>query len=179
MKCSLEEVIIEDKKEKDYIKTLVYTLLGLLLLLLAFGAYVNREQIAKYSIYIVQSGSMRPALREGDLIFTYKSDDYSKNDIITFKSLNKQVITHRLIDVLDNGNYRTKGDYNSVVDIDEVSKKRVLGEYLFKIPLIGYLFNFIKSDVGLILLVFVPCTILIYEEIKKIKSEIKKLKSKK
>ncbi|MBU0963771.1 signal peptidase I [Patescibacteria group bacterium] len=131
----------------------------------------------------VKSGSMNPAIKTGSLIFTHPLDDYQVDDIITYRSQGeKELITHRIIQIsrLDNQiSYRTQGDANDSPDSYLVPKRGVAGKVFLSMPILGYIISFAKTTLGIILLVVIPATIIIYEEICKIKKEYKKIKKKK
>jgi len=60
-----------------------------------------------------------------------------------------------------------------------VREEEVLGRVLFSIPYLGFLVNFFQQPLGFILLIVVPATIIVSDEIRKISREIIKLKNKK
>ena len=132
-------------------------------------------------MYIVRSGSMAPAIKSGDLIFSKKQDTYSIGDIITYiprgESKNIESITHRIIDLKDS-NFITKGDANPSEDSESVTPKQVKGRYVFRVPFFGYLVAFAKTTPGFIFLIIIPGTIIIYSEIQNIILEIKKRRRK-
>lgn len=132
-------------------------------------------------LYSVQSGSMKPSIYPGDLIIIHASSDYNVGDVITFNNGQENgktiAITHRIVE--KNGDsYTTKGDFNSVPDITKVRVESIIGKYLFRIPLLGYPVSFAKTVPGFVLLIVIPLTIVIYEEIRKISDEIKKKREK-
>lgn len=124
--------------------------------------------------YVVQSGSMEPAIGLGSIIVTYPSGFYSTGDVITFlrNGDSKNLITHRVEarlfpDGINNDPvYLTSGDANEDFDTGNVKHKDVIGEAVLTLPYLGYIANFAKSPWGFILLVIVPATIIVYEELK-------------
>jgi len=140
-------------------------------------------------VYSVQSGSMRPTLPPGSLIIVKSVDYYRPGDIITFKAENNysnqkdsQVITHRLIEVREakqGVEYLTKGEANAIPDVELVKRDLVFGKVIFSIPLLGFPVAFTKTLPGLIFLIVVPATIIIYNEILNIKREVTALFKKK
>ena len=125
--------------------------------------------------YIVQSGSMEPAIMTASLIFSASSETYSAGDVITFHAGNRTV-SHRITSVIQsNGaeaSYITKGDANKDPDIGAVAHNQVVGKVIFTVPYLGYVADFAKTPHGFILLVIVPATIIIYEELKFISTQI-------
>lgn len=137
-----------------------------------------------YRIFSVMSGSMEPAIPVGSLIVVKPTVEYQKDDIITFKSTQKEgdFTTHRIDEVRDvDGlkSYITKGDANEMPDFESVDAERVVGREIFTIALAGYVLWFVKTLPGLIIIIIIPALIIIYDEMDKIKKEIKKFKNKK
>ncbi|OQB06338.1 MAG: Signal peptidase I W [bacterium ADurb.Bin212] len=135
-----------------------------------------------YKVFSVMSGSMEPAIPVGSLIFVQPSAIYAMGDIVTYapSDLNnkKDTTTHRISGKeLINGVvfYSTKGDANNTNDSVKIKQDQLVGKYIFKIPYLGYLLSFIKTLTGLVLIVIIPATIIIYEEFRKIANEAKNI----
>lgn len=134
-------------------------------------------------VKIVQSGSMEPAIKVGSVVVIKPSKKYDVNDVITFgKDTKKDVpTTHRIVDerVLSGTTlYTTKGDANENKDIKEVREGEILGKVLISIPYLGYLLDFAKKPIGFALLIGIPATIIVVDEIKNIWKETKKMRRK-
>ncbi|MFC1750802.1 signal peptidase I [Pseudomonadota bacterium] len=140
-----------------------------------------------YRPFVVLSGSMQPAIETGSVVFVLpKPFGYSVGDVITFSRGRDQVTTHRIVGLeqLDkNLVYKTQGDANSAPDSFTVAQDQVIGSVAFTVPYIGYLGSIAQKPQGFILLVIIPATIVVYEELKnlfrEIKAQLNKLKSKK
>lgn len=132
--------------------------------------------------YVVQSGSMEPAIKTGSVIFSFPSKSYNQGDIITFtpSGSSKNLVTHRIEAKLYSDSpakdpiYLTSGDANEDFDRWEVKNEQIVGKVALTIPYLGYLVDFAKKPQGFILLVIVPATIVIYEELKNLLKETKK-----
>jgi signal peptidase len=143
----------------------------------------------------VQSESMKDTLNKGDLIIDKKVDveDLKVGDIISFltKEQDKTVIvTHRIIEIKEEGGYKsfiTKGDNNPLADENDVTFVNVIGKYSgTRIPYLGLIIDFLKSQIGFLLFIIVPLfvvfiyllynfiTIIIEENKKKLTSLSKK-----
>jgi signal peptidase len=141
----------------------------------------------QYRLFSVQSGSMRPTIPLGSIIVVWPQKDYQKDDIITFGSEAnlKNTVTHRVVEVskdndLGTVNYRTKGDANNAPDTELIRSGRVVGKVVVHIPYLGYPVTFAQTQVGLIVLVIIPATLIVYSEISSIKNELASMfKSKK
>ena len=101
--------------------------------------------------FIVQSSSMRPVTRAGDVAIVAAINDKTriqKGDVIAFRAsgTQKKTIIHRVIDEGPNG-FITKGDANERADANPVTAQRVIGIYRFNIPLIGFFFEGLRRVV--------------------------------
>jgi len=166
-------------------KLLSAAILIFLMLVALLVAGSNLGLPGSYKIYSVQSGSMEPAIKQGSLVFVKQTEEYAAGDIITYLSErrdgNKIEIsstTHRIAKVSETEGikqYFTIGDANEVEDPFPVSEERVVGKVDFSIPLIGYVVNFSRTLYGIIFLIVIPATIIVYSEILNIKNEAKRL----
>ena len=136
-----------------------------------------------YKVMTVISGSMEPKIKMGSVVVVKPAADYKIGDIITFGpySKTKSPTTHRIYDIKVEGGqpvYITKGDANNAPDTREVSQKDVIGKVLFDVPYLGYAVDFAKKPIGFSLIIIVPAAVVIYDEIRKIYKEAKRLKRK-
>lgn len=133
-----------------------------------------------YKLYIVESGSMEPAIKTGSVVIVKSSSNYRVGDIITFSSGGKnKTTTHRIRDlevVTGKTYYITKGDANNAEDTSKVPQDKVIGKVLATVPYAGYLIAYAKQPIGFLLLVIVPSAIIILEEAGKIWKEIHPVK---
>lgn len=135
-------------------------------------------------VKIVQSGSMEPAIKVGSVVVIKPSKKYDVNDVITFGKDTKVDVptTHRIIDervVSGTTLYTTKGDANEDKDIKEVRDSEIIGKVLISIPYLGYILDFAKKPIGFALLIGIPAVIVIYDEVRNIFTETKKMRRKK
>lgn len=132
-----------------------------------------------YKLYTVQSGSMEPSIKTGSLAVVIPSNTYNVGDVITFTdSANAKTTTSHRIVSINETSFQTKGDANENIDAAFVSKNNVIGKVLFSVPYIGYPIGYAKTLPGLIILIVIPATIIIWEEMKKLKKEWLKMKQK-
>jgi len=133
----------ETKKITLSSKLLSFVFFSLLLAVLV-------SMIIGYRALVVVSGSMSPALDVGDVavINTRVSpSDVVEGDVIAFY-LSRDLIIHRVVRVLNTSSgikYLTKGDANENPDPFRVSQSALLGKYVFKIPLVGYLWIYLMQ----------------------------------
>lgn len=128
----------------------------------------------------VQTESMKGTVDPGDLIFctlTEIDDEFQKDDIVTFPiEINgEQVLnTHRIVEVVEDNNiiyYRTQGDNketNPEPDTDLQTSSTIVAKYTgTKIPGLGNVLSFIRTQLGFFLCILLPMIIFfIYEGIR-------------
>ena len=127
------------KKLKDIIFKIIYVLI--IIYLLVFIPYFWGKKPL-----VVISGSMQPILQVGGILYYEKIDidDFKKDDILVYE-LNEHIISHRIVDINENG-FLTKGDNNKSIDTYEVSKSQVIGKGTnWSIPYIGYYADFVYN----------------------------------
>ncbi|MFA5169072.1 MAG: signal peptidase I [Candidatus Omnitrophota bacterium] len=152
------------------------TIVALLVIISAFPVTGN------YKFLVVESGSMNPAIRTGSVVMVKPAEEYKIGDVITFNTESRieGTITHRIQDmvvVAGEVKYITKGDANEDPDPREVQESDIVGKVLLSIPLAGYAVNFAQKPIGFALIIIVPASVIIIDEIKKIYLELKKKKN--
>ena len=118
---------------------------------------------------VAHGGSMRPAINVGDLavIKRVNPSQIHVGDMLTFHR-RRQVVTHRVIEVLSNGDFITKGDANDAPDTEPVPKSDVIGKAIFIVPYVGYVVHYAGTFWGLVFLVWIPAAALIAMEVRSI-----------
>lgn len=127
------------KKLKNCIFKILYVLI-LVYLILFIPSFWGHKPL------VVISGSMEPTLKVGGILYyeEINLDEFDKDDILVYQ-LNKHTISHRIVDITDNGFY-TKGDNNTSIDTYEVEKAQVIGKGTnWSIPYVGYYADFIYN----------------------------------
>lgn len=114
----------------------------------------------------VQSDSMDPTFKEGDLIFvttTKSSDIFKENDIVTFRAIidGKQVLnTHKIISFTTQGNtryYTTQGDNETFADANTITAGDIVAKYTnHKFTGAGKVMDFFQSQLGFLLCIVMP-----------------------
>ena len=95
-----------------------------------------------YSALIVISGSMEPEISVDDLILIKSQDEYTLDDIVTYKTTNS-LVTHRIIRI-DEEKIYTKGDSNNTED-DPIKVEQIYGKVVYNIKGIGKVISFITK----------------------------------
>jgi len=139
---------------------------------------LDGQKPEKLGAYVILSGSMEPQLPVGSVVISQSSPTYEIGDIITFKQEGQgdKLVTHRITQKTTvNGEviFNTKGDTNEEEDVGVVKQSQVAGKEVLTLPHLGNVVNFAKTPQGFVILIVVPATIVIYEELKTIFNEIK------
>lgn len=134
-------------------------LLVIVTLLIIVGAYyliqikvLNNDyaNIFGYTFFEVATGSMADTIQIGDAVVVELTKNVKENDIIVYKE-DDDFITHRLIEINENGDFVTKGDANNTED-KPISESQVLGKVICIIPKLGIWRRAILSPQVLILI---------------------------
>ena len=140
---------------KNIIRRVVLIVLGIVLGVSVYN--MNASAVGKNDMpmpfgvgcAVVQSGSMEPALSIGDLLFVTQQGDYSVGDVVVYQSENILVV-HRIVSI-SNDTVITKGDANNAADAP-FSAQNIKGKVVVSIPVLGYLVDFVKTPLGILLL---------------------------
>lgn len=125
----------------------------------------------------VYTGSMEPAIPVGGIVIIkpVNPETLREGDIICFQLSESTSVTHRIINVTDEG-FKTKGDANEDPDQGIVEKEDIIGKVIFIIPFIGYLGYFVRTPLGFILLIILPAGLIIIIETGNIAKGLRKQK---
>jgi signal peptidase len=133
-------------------------------------------------IKIVKSGSMEPTIRTGAIVVDKPETTYQVGDVVTFGADTKTQIptTHRILAISGEGAgalLTTKGDANNAQDPVQTPVSAVHGKVLFSVPYLGYILNFARQPLGFVLLIGLPATLIIFDELVAIWGEVKNLRA--
>jgi len=166
------------KKLAKIIQITVYIVIivvGLFLVITLFPVKGN------YQIKVVLSGSMEPTIHTGSIVVIKPAEQYNVGNIVIFgKDTAKDVpTTHRIVSsravegiIL----FTTKGDANKSPDTTEIRLSDIHGRVLFSVPYLGYVINFVKKPFGLVLVIVLPAIFIVYDEVRKIVKEVRRMK---
>jgi signal peptidase I len=148
----------------NLVTTGIAIIIGMIILLLLFFKFVPG-----YGFYVVQSGSMVPAIGVGNLVFTGPPGTVKIGQIVTFQ-VEGEIVTHRIVSI-EGDQIVTQGDANKSPDPRSISAADIRGTYLFQIPGIGNLTDFATTKKGWFILVIIPSIILVLLLVKEILKE--------
>lgn len=181
---------MKSRKIKRFFSNAAYYLFSAILLVLIIMVISSRAsggepQLFGYQLKTVLSGSMEPTFKTGSLILVERIKDarnLKKNQIITFKKDEKNLVTHRIIEVIKQGDkvfYRTKGDRNEDPDMQPVLSNNVVARYSgVTIPFIGYVLEYASKPIGIAILLIIPGLFLLGFSGFTIRAAIKELEEK-
>jgi signal peptidase len=119
----------------------------------------------------IQSGSMVPIFRKGDLVVVTRvpASALKAGDVVTFinPANTRQTITHRLIRVPTrmSPDFQTKGDANPAAD-KPIAAAAIQGKVRAGIPKLGFGLDFVRRPLGLVLLIYIPALLICIHEIR-------------
>ena len=142
---------------------LVAFILALIIVLIA-RISGSTPSVFGHSILRVETGSMEPQLKVGSIILVKKVDPATlkKGDVITYYGqeppVTGQLVTHQISEEprQEDGKYYfiTKGLANTLSD-PEFDDSHLYGKVVYKIPILGTLYDFFSSPFGLIAFIVV------------------------
>ena len=157
---------------------------NIILIALSSANKISVVNILGYKSYIIKTNSMEPTISINDVVITkkVKKEKIKKGDVITFLQ-DGEVITHRITQIDDNGNYTTKGDNNNIEDIFKITYENIEGKHILTIPYLGKIVQALDNKIvfliiTLIILIFMFITILNQEK-RENRREKKKIEDKK
>ncbi len=144
------------------IKLMLFTIL--LVLIIPAVIYVHPRIIGADDAYIVLSGSMKPTIYPGDMVFAraVTPKDIIEGDIVV-ANMSSRLYTHRVIDKIDSDEnilFRLKGDANEDPDPSYIEGSRIIGKVALILPT-RYFYN--KSSY--LVFVLIPLVLLVFYQI--------------
>lgn len=191
------EAIEKKNHKKNIIKAVIKNILYILGIITLYNIFLisisslnqtEANKVGGYQAYIITTNSMEPNIREGDVIIIKQCDEQTlkEGDIITFRNSKNEFVTHRIISIEEEQNeklYVTKGDNNTIEDLEKISFNAIEGILILRVPFLGNILLLFRNRIYLILLVLVMILIYLYtrkrEEKKRIRREKKRIEDKK
>lgn len=159
---------------------LVVIIYNILLIVISEIDGMKKFNIFGYQSYIIISNSMQPELSEEDVVIVkqIEEDKIKINDIITYIKDGKS-ITHRVIGITEidgHKEFKTKGDNNSLEDLESINYEQIRGKVIFKIPLLGKIIQFMKDQIIILIIILICLIAFLLNMQKRDKQEIRKRK---
>ena len=154
------------KTLKNVLKVLATTFLVLLVTISVYTFVVtdimkkDYVNVFGYTYFVVASGSMSGEIEVNDIVFVKITDDIKLNDIVTYKSDDGAIITHRLIS-MKNNSYVLKGDANNLAD-NPIKKDQIIGKVSLVVSP-----SFILKSIAVFLILFIFLALINFDGIVK------------
>ena len=162
-----------ENKGRKIVSIIINVILVIAIVLAALCTYVSFvstsgngvPNILGTAFFSVKTDSMYPTLLPGDLVVGKLVKDPTtlrKGDIITYWTIingERALNTHTIHEIYDGGEhiyFRTKGDNNTAADPSTVHESEVVSQYVFRIPGLGKVFDYLQTSTGFLLVVVVP-----------------------
>lgn len=167
----------------------IVLIFALLITLIVFSSEKNNgvSNILGYMPLTVESDSMNPTFKKGDMILCKEIDDVNdlkKDDVITFWTLidGKRVKnTHRIVEVnnVDGSvSFITRGDNNSADDEVPAYSSDIIGKWTdVKISGFGKVLDFLKTKKGFFICIIIPLAVFFLFELYKFIATIIEVKN--
>lgn len=118
--------------------------------------------ILGYSSAVVVTGSMEPNISVNDLVVIHKESGYAVGDVITYVSQNNNLVTHRIMEITEEG-FMTQGDANNTIDIEApIRLENVVGKVVCTVPAVGAAIDMIRTPLGMMCLVLACFVLLVW-----------------
>lgn len=130
------------------LKKTVHVLSNICYIMITIYILIIAPRLFGYYPIVVLSGSMKPSYNIGTIAYykSIKKNNIKVNDVITFHSNGKQIITHRVNKIIDS-KFETKGDSNNSKDPNLVEYKDILGKVAsITVPYLGYFISFVGKN---------------------------------
>lgn len=160
MKYDLES--INKRKENIKIAKKVFEVIAIILIyniiLIAISSAnkINIINIFGYKSYIIKTNSMEPTISINDVVIAKKveKEQIKTGDVITFLQ-DGEVITHRITQIDDNGEYTTKGDNNNIEDTIKINYEDIEGKHILTIPYLGGLVQALDNKIVFLIITLI------------------------
>lgn len=172
-KTTNPETVKEKRTGRQKASLAVNIVLAVALVIAALCAYVSFvsksgngvPNILGVEVFSVQTDSMYPVLKPGDLIIDKAVKDPSKlrvGDIITYWTVingERVLNTHRITAIYDGGDhliFQTKGDNNTIEDTLTVHEAEVVGKYAGRVGGVGKVVDYLQTSTGFLIVIVLP-----------------------
>ena len=127
------------QKIKSFLTIIIVILLFMILANVLYSKFIKKDKVISLlgkSFFVVETGSMEPNIKAGELVIITQKDKYDVNDIVTIIDDEDYIYTHRIV-YEDEKNVITKGDGNSIDD-ESISKEHIIGKVIYHSKILGY-----------------------------------------
>jgi signal peptidase len=148
------------------VRLLSYAVLGALIGVALLVATATLPVLFGYHTYVINGGSMAPALKAGSVAVSKPTSPYDLEigDVIARReSPDRPPVLHRIVDftVVDGQRlFVTQGDANRTPDPEPVAFEGTGDKVVFSVPYAGYILQYAGSGLGRLLVTGAPLALL-------------------
>ena len=182
----MKETIKVLRKIASYIEWTILLVGALLLFYIFFNTLQGKAvNICGYNVLHVVTGSMEPTITTNEYVLVRKTDvnTLETEDIIAYYSEESDIkgmpVIHRIVEVLPDGRFKTKGDANEVADTLPVRGEQVIGKYRGRVGVLNFISSFMDFKKILMVLVIIPMFLASIYEANTIRKLTKKVREEK
>jgi len=111
--------------------------------LVAYGLMDNRW----YKVVAVEGNSMAPAFHAGDAVVITRPPGHVEVGMVLMLEVDGDLVTHRVVEVEDDGSFVTKGDANDEPDDYSLAESiHVVGRVRLHVPGLGELIRSVQGE---------------------------------
>jgi len=169
------------RRKRAFLSGIIWTACACLVLIIGLLAFIHFSN--NYGLYVVRSESMARAVNLGDLVVTGPVGDLpgATNKIkigsVIAYTTDKGTTLHRIVGITNDGLFLTKGDRSEASDPVPVELSQIVGLYIFHIPYLGRIADFVRTPLGWCMSIILPTCIIVFLIVVEIVREIKKYRS--
>ncbi len=89
------------------------------------------------ALVVLQSDSMAPTFRRGDLVVVRRAAHYAVGQPVLYRGSRLDAIFHRIVGYDAQGRLVLQGDANAYTDPDHPTPEAIVGRYWFAVPRLG------------------------------------------
>lgn len=182
--------IYRSKSEAKVLKNLISIFIFIIIIITIYNAFLvyvsknseKQEYIHGFKAYKVESNSMEPELKTGDVIIIKKYQnfkDLQAGEVVTFRNKG-EVITHRIVEIdEEDQEVTTKGDKNQINDKDKITFEMLEGRMVLKLPGFGGILEKTQNIIYIILIFIMIITLYLRNKRIARKKIVRRIKKKK
>lgn len=171
-------------KITEFIKTVekvIFILMFIMLVLYNVMSINNKEEYVEvigYKIFVVQEHQKQQGLGKDTIIIAKSKNNDLKVDDLAVIRISGTTYFHRIVDVVGNEKYITKGDGNYREDIESFIYEQIQGKVVVEIPWLGKILNIAKTKIFSVIILVILILIFRYNKHIHIKMNKRRLKQK-
>lgn len=137
---------------------IIFILMFIMLILYNVMNINNKEEYVEvigYKIFVVQEYQKQQGLEKDTIIIAKsRNNDLKVNDLVVIR-ISGTTYFHRIVDIIGNEKYVTKGDGNYREDIENFNYEQIQGKVVAKISWFGKILNIAKTKIFSVIILII------------------------